>query len=314
MLSASYWPRSPSSSLSRAVRRRTIRPAIGNRSSGTRSPLPERCPPSLPNCLAWDAFSGPSGPTVLSTSGQPWATWGLACPDCRPVFETDGSRARMAPGADKNFIWLATIDTGYATGITVSANIRLSPTPLRANVGLVALFADRMNHLVCKVEVTEGHPDGLLAIGDQQHGTTTSLLAYRDDVGLVGGKTYRLELRVPSSPAHSRVTCRASGQGIEPTKVAYQMTAADIAAYGGEPAKDSGSRSSRTRTTGTPRGMTSRLPAPRPEAKACGLSLPDLGNHREEAGRIKPLACGPCRLRSVSLFLSRGLPDRCGSG
>ena len=201
-------------------------------SSGTRSPLPERCPPSLPNCLAWDAFSGPSGPIVLSTSGQPWATWGLACSDCRPVFETDGSRARMAPGADKNFIWLATIDTGYATGITVSANIRLSPTPLRANVGLVALFADRMNHLVCKVEVTEGHPDGLLAIGDQQHGTTTSLLAYRDDVGLVGGETYRLELRVPSSPAHSRVTCRASGQGIQPTKVAYQMTAANIAAYG----------------------------------------------------------------------------------
>lgn len=138
----------------------------------------------------------------------------------------------MAPGSDENFIWLATIDTGHATGIAVSANVRLSPTPLRANVGLVALFADRMNHLVCKVEVTEGHPGGLLAIGDELHGATTSLLAHRDDVGFVGGNTYRLELRVPSSPARSRVTCRASGQGIQPTKVAYQMTAANIAAYG----------------------------------------------------------------------------------
>ena len=149
------------------------------------------------------------------------------------MFETDGSRARMAPGSEKNFVWLATVDTGHATGITVSANISLSPTPQRANVGLVALFADRMNHLVCKVEVSEGHPDGLLAIGDQRHGATTSLLAHRDDVGFVGGETYRLELRVPSSPARSRVTCRASGQGIQPTKVAYQMSAADIAAYGG---------------------------------------------------------------------------------
>jgi hypothetical protein len=125
------------------------------------------------------------------------------------VFETDGSRAKMAPGADKNSVWLATIDTGRATGITISANIRLSPTPMRANVGLVGLFADRMNHLVCKVEVSEGHPNGLLAIGDERRGATTSLLAQRDDVGFVGGGTYRLELRVPSSPAISRVTCRA---------------------------------------------------------------------------------------------------------
>lgn len=186
----------------------------------------------MPDCLAWDTFAGPGGPIAKSTSGQAWSTWGLACGDCHPVFETDGSRALMAPGSDKNFIWLATIDTGRATGITVSANIGLSPTPMRANVGLVGLFADRMNHLVCKVEVSEGHPEGLLAIGEERQGLTTSLLAERDAVGFVSGKTYHLRLHVPSSLADSPVTCRASSRGMRPAKVAYRLTAASIAAYG----------------------------------------------------------------------------------
>ncbi len=193
--------------------------------------LPD-CPSGVPDCLAWDTFAGPAGPIISSTSGQAWATWGLACSDCHPVFATDGSRATMAPGSAKNFIWLATVDTGSATGIAIRASIKLSPTPLRANVGIVGLFADRMDHLVCKVEVSARHPEGLLAIGEERDGVTTSLLGERDEVGFVAGKAYLLKLHVPSSLSSSPVTCRASGQGIRPTKVAYQLTAASIAAYG----------------------------------------------------------------------------------
>lgn len=199
--------------------------------SGTQS-IPVRCPTSAPDCLAWDAFDGPVGPITKSRSGQDWATWGLGCPDCHPAFVTDGSRATMAPGADNVFIWLATIDTDRATDLTVSADITLSPTPERANVGLVGLFADRMNHLVCKMEVSEGHPDGLLSIGDERAGVTTSLLAGREHIGFTSGGTYRLQLHVPASLGDSPVTCTASGGGIGRSKVAYRLPPVSVAAYG----------------------------------------------------------------------------------
>ncbi len=199
--------------------------------SGT-EPIPVVCPTGAPDCLAWDTFDGSVGPITRSTSGQLWATWGLGCPDCHPIFETDGSRATMAPGADNVFIWLATIDTGRASGLTVSADITVSPTPERANVGLVGLFADRANHLVCKIEVSEGHPDGLLAIGDERADVTTSLLAGRDHVDFTSGGTYRLELHVPTSLEDFPVTCTASGGGIKRSKVAYRLPPEAIAAYG----------------------------------------------------------------------------------
>lgn len=138
----------------------------------------------------------------------------------------------MAPGADKIFIWLATIDTGRSTGVVISADITLSPTPRRANVGLIGLFEDRMNHLTCKLEVSEGHHEGLLAIGEQRNDETTSLLAERDGVGLRNGRTYHLTLTIPRSPADRPVRCDVSGDGIDPVAVSLQLTAARLAAYG----------------------------------------------------------------------------------
>ena len=138
----------------------------------------------------------------------------------------------MVPGSEKNSIWLATIDSGRATGLVVGATITLSPTPLRANVGLVALFADRKNHVVCKLEVNHGHPAGLLAIGDEREGLTTSLLAARDEIGLVEGSSYRLELRVPPSLADSPIVCTVSGEGMRRSRVAYRLSDAGIATYG----------------------------------------------------------------------------------
>ena len=139
----------------------------------------------------------------------------------------------MSPGSDHNSIWLATLDSGRATGVEVSARITLSPTPMRANVGLVALFEGRMDHLTCKLEVSHGHPDGLLAIGEERGGLTTSLLAERKDVGLRNGKTYRLTIRIPWDPATSPVRCAAEGPGIERTAVSFQLTPAMLASYGG---------------------------------------------------------------------------------
>jgi hypothetical protein len=168
----------------------------------------------------------------MAPSGQMWEPWGLNCPDCiPPILSTDGSRASLEPANDKIQVWLATLDTGRAVGIKVEADIRTSPTPFRANVGLVALFEDLENHLTCKIEVSEGHPLGLLAIGDQRRNVTTSLLASIKDLGLENGRTYRLQLTVPRSPSRA-IRCQVSGKGIVPTTVAYRLTDAQRAAYG----------------------------------------------------------------------------------
>jgi hypothetical protein len=183
------------------------------------------------DCLAWDGFDE-AGPIDRAATGQPWEPAGLSCSDCRPIFEATGSMAKMRPGSDKNAVWLATIDTGRATGIQVASRIALSPTPMRANVGLVALFADRMNHLTCKLEVSEGHPDGLLAIGEELGGLTTSLLAFRTDVGLRNGATYRLTLSIPDDPASSPVRCRVTGPGFRTQVVAVRLGPESLAAFG----------------------------------------------------------------------------------
>ncbi|MFN8233906.1 MAG: hypothetical protein U0V56_10700 [Actinomycetota bacterium] len=139
----------------------------------------------------------------------------------------------MRPGSDKNSVWLATVDTGRATGIEVVSRITLSPTRERANVGLVGLFVDRMNHLTCKLEVSEGHPDGLLAIGEELDGRTTSLLSSRTGVGLRNGASYRLVLTIPTDPASAPVRCRVQGSGVGRQTVAFRLGSESLAAFGG---------------------------------------------------------------------------------
>jgi hypothetical protein len=138
----------------------------------------------------------------------------------------------MRPGSDKNFVWLATLDSGQATGLQVISDITLSPTPERANVGVVALFAGRMDHLTCKLELSRGHPEGLLAIGEERDGFTTSLLADREDVGLRSGETYRLVLTIPRDPAQAPVRCAVSALGLNGVAIEYQLPPESLAAYG----------------------------------------------------------------------------------
>ena len=135
------------------------KPAANPSRLETSSPVDQ--PPASPSatceatkdCLAWDTFDGEPGPIKRAPSGQMWEAWGaLFCPTCLPSLTTDGFRASIASGADNIQVWFATLDTDHTTGITVSADITMSPTPLRANVGLVALFVNPGNHLSCRSE------------------------------------------------------------------------------------------------------------------------------------------------------------------
>jgi hypothetical protein len=193
---------------------------------------PPICPIANADCLAWDDFERADGPISQALTRQRWQAQGLSCAACEPSFSIDDGRATMAPSSEKNSIWFATIDTGRDRGVTAAARIRLSPTPDRANAGLVALFVDRANHLVCKIEVTEGNPDGLIAIGEELHGVQTSLLSYRKDIGLRNGSTYRLKLAIPDHPERRPVLCTVSGPRIERQTVRYRLTPERLAAYG----------------------------------------------------------------------------------
>jgi hypothetical protein len=190
------------------------------------------CPPRAPGCLAWDDFGDPDPPPRETGTGQVWVTEGLFCDGCEPELEVRDGAAFIIPAPEKNFIWLATVDTGVDTGIEVIAEITLSPTPRRANVGVVALYRDRKNHLTCKLEVTEGNPSGLLAIGDQLDGTTTSLLASEAGIGLRNGKTYRLRLSIPPSLTTMPVRCSVTGPGIASAEVSFDLPPERIAGYG----------------------------------------------------------------------------------
>ncbi len=190
------------------------------------------CASGAADCLAWDDFDGDPGPIVVAPSGQDWETWTVAFPEYQPVFTTDGSRASMAPGADHGQVWLATVDSGSATAIRVSADITMSPTPLHANVGLLALFEDADNHLSCKIEVSPLHPQGLITFGDQENGESGYRLAWLQHLGLENGNTYHLEIVVPADVAADPVVCSVSGEGINPASVELQLKAHALAAYG----------------------------------------------------------------------------------
>lgn len=171
------------------------------------------------SCLA----SVPASATSLSDSfnrrdgalGAPWTT----------VNSTWGVRSNRAKALTSQY----TAGVGYAvrpfvsTNFTVSAAITLSPTFRRANAGLTILFANHANNIFCKIEVTEGNPDGLMSIGRRRGGATTSLLAQISGTGFSNGRTYT-------------VACGRSGNTIRMTvgtrSITYTLTSGDISAFG----------------------------------------------------------------------------------
>lgn len=155
-------------------------------------------------------------------SGQPWeysnGTWSVDADAA--VFNTDGSVAE------------AIVDSHLSDEFKAEADITLSPEPLRANAGLTILHRDHANHIFCKVEITEGHPEGFISIGKYVDGRGRSLLgpgASQDGLGLVNGGTYHGICKRRAD----RISWRIAGGGLEtPERVHYDLSAEDIAAFG----------------------------------------------------------------------------------
>jgi hypothetical protein len=157
-----------------------------------------------------DAFDRPDAPL-----GAPWltanSTWGVR-----------SGAARMLTARWPNTAAIATVDTA-TTQHTISADITLSPTLRRANAGLIVAGIDYKNNFFCKVEVTPGNPNGLMAIGRRLNGKISSLLVGVTDAGFTNGSTYH-------------VTCARSGDVVTMTvgsrTISYPMTQTDLAAFG----------------------------------------------------------------------------------
>ncbi len=173
------------------------------------SPSPS---PSLPRsgvlfADSFDRFDGPLGSPWVSTS----STWGIR-----------SNKAKLLSGAYTSTSGTATIDVGQ-TDVTVSADITLSATPRRSNAGLTPGFVDYLNNLYCKIEVTEGNPNGLMSIGRRVDGMTTSQLAARKNAGFMAARTYH-------------VVCARSGNIVTmmvgPREITYSLSPADLAAFG----------------------------------------------------------------------------------
>ena len=169
----------------------------------------------------WDSFDRADGSLGTTATGQPWSvlssTWGVR-----------GGKASVLSTRYRDTLAYAIVNTGIASGSSVSADIRLSPTFQRANGGLTILFANGSNNIFCKIEVTHGNPRGLMSIGRILSGRTSSLLASIRNTGFVNGGTYHVSCK----RAGDVVTMTVSGGGIGPLSVSYALTSADRAAFG----------------------------------------------------------------------------------
>ena len=108
------------------------------------------------------------------------------------------------------------------TDVSVSADITLSSTYHRANAGLTPGAVDYKNNLFCKIEVTDGNPNGLMSIGRRLNNVITSQLAAYRNAGFVNGATYH-------------VTCARAGNVVTMTvgtrSISYTLTSSDRAAF-----------------------------------------------------------------------------------
>jgi hypothetical protein len=79
------------------------------------------------------------------------------------------------------------------------------------------------DNFFCKIEVTNGNPNGLMSIGRRIGGATASLLASAKNTGYVNGGTYH-------------VVCGRVGNVITmtvgPRTISYMLTKSDLAAVG----------------------------------------------------------------------------------
>ncbi len=136
---------------------------------------------SAAELVAWDSFS--DGEAAIADSGAVWTqvnhSWSVQ--DGQAVAEAGRLR-----------IGYSVMATPVSDAFTVQADVTLSPTYDRAAPALVTNWVDNKNNMVTKLEVTPGHPGGMLAVGDQIDGQIHSTLCKVDRLGLTNGATYRL--------------------------------------------------------------------------------------------------------------------------
>jgi hypothetical protein len=153
--------------------------------------------------VAWDSFS--DGEAAVADSGDMWTqvnhTWSVQ----------DGQALATAA---RTRIGYAVMATPVSDGFTVQADITLSPADLRAAPALVTNWVDNKNNMVTKLEVTPGHPGGMLAVGDQIDGQIHSTLCRVDRLGLTNGETYRLAVTRAGDIVTGSVTSLADGSVI----------------------------------------------------------------------------------------------------
>ena len=152
-------------------------------------------------------------------------------PTFHPVFTTIESRASMAPGADHGQVWLATIDSGRATGTPRECRHHHVPDPpSRERRPLSALQGcaepSQLQDRGLSTSSPRSHPSQLKDVSGYR-------LAPLQHIGLENGKTYHLELTVPADLSTDPVRCDVSGGGIEPVSVELHLTGAELAGVRG---------------------------------------------------------------------------------
>ena len=174
---------------------------------------------SATELVAWDSFS--DGEAAISDSGGVWTqvnhSWSVQ----------DG---QAVAAADRTRIGYAVMATPVSDAFTVQADITLSPTDLRAAPALVTNWMDNKNNMVTKLEVTPGHPGGMLAVGDQINGQIHSTLCKVERLGLVNGATYRLSVTRAGDIVTGSVTSLADGSAIGSCSAALSADA--LSAFG----------------------------------------------------------------------------------
>lgn len=162
--------------------------------------------------------------------------WTLGASDAGPLWRTGpqsrwGIRDLHAYVSTLTDFSIATIDCRATGDLLIQADVTLSPTQARANVGLIFRFADPQNYLWAKVKVTATDPDGAIGIGKVENGLVAiPTLGSLASVGLRNGETYHLALAI-RGPKVS-VTVRG-GSLTQPVSLSYSMSAEETAKFGG---------------------------------------------------------------------------------
>jgi hypothetical protein len=125
---------------------------------------------------------------------------------------------------------VATIDCRTTGDLLIQADVTLSPTTDRANVGLVFRFVDPQNYLWAKVKVTATDPTGAIGIGKVEDGlAATPSLGSLARAGLRNGETYHLALALRGP----KVSITVSGGSLaQPVTLSYAMSADEMSRFG----------------------------------------------------------------------------------